>query len=57
MVSIGIRNYGDNPQGTFNNFTGKISRIVADKNRKYHYYITNHGGGSRGWVEESSNKT
>lgn len=48
--------YGDNPHGTFNNFTGKISHIVADKNRKYRYYITTTSGGSRGWVEESQIK-
>lgn len=45
--------YGDNPHGTFNNFTGKISHIVAAKNRKYRYHITTTSGGYRGWVAES----
>lgn len=45
--------YGDSPYGTFNNFTGKISHIVADKNRKYRYHITTPSGGYRGWVAEN----
>ena len=48
--------YGDNPHGTFKNFTGKISHIVADKNRKYRYHITTPSGGYRGWVDESQIK-
>lgn len=48
--------YGDNPHGTFKNFTGKISHIVADKNRKYRYHITTPSGGYRGWVAESQIK-
>jgi hypothetical protein len=48
--------YGDNPHGTFKNFTGKISHIVADKNRKYRYHITTLSGGYRGWVAESQIK-
>ncbi len=48
--------YGDNPHGTFNNFTGKISHIVADKNRKYRYHITTPSGGYRGWVAENQIK-
>ena len=48
--------YGDSPYGTFNNFTGKISHIVADKNRKYRYHITTPSGGYRGWVAESQIK-
>ena len=48
--------YGDSPYGTFNNFTGKISHIVADKNRKYRYHITTPSGGYRGWVAESQMK-
>lgn len=48
--------YGDNPFGTFNNFTGKISHIVADKGRKYRYHITTPSGGYRGWVAESQIK-
>lgn len=48
--------YGANPHGTFKNFTGKISHIVADKNRKYRYHITTPSGGYRGWVAESQIK-
>ena len=48
--------YGDDPHGTFKNFTGKISHIVADKNRKYRYHITTLSGGYRGWVAESQIK-
>lgn len=48
--------YGDSPYGTFKNFTGKISHIVADKNRKYRYHITTLSGGYRGWVAESQIK-
>jgi hypothetical protein len=48
--------YGANPHGTFKNFTGKISHIVADKNRKYRYHITTPSGGWRGWVAESQLK-
>lgn len=48
--------YGDSPFGTFSNFTGKISHIVADKNRKYRYHITTQSGGYRGWVAESQIK-
>ncbi len=48
--------YGDSPFGTFNNFTGKISHIVADKKRKYRYHITTMTGGYRGWVNESQIK-
>lgn len=48
--------YGDNPHGTFKNFTGKISHIVADKNRKYRYHITTLSGGYRGWVAENQIK-
>jgi len=48
--------YGDNPHGTFKNFTGKISHIVADKNRKYRYHITTTSGGYRGWVAENQIK-
>ena len=48
--------YGDNPHGTFNNFRGKISHIVADKTRKYRYHITTLSGGYRGWVAESQMK-
>lgn len=45
--------YGDGPSGTFNNFTGKISHIVADTTRKYRYHITTTSGAYRGWVAES----
>ena len=45
--------YGANPHGTFKNFTGKISHIVADKSRKYRYHITTPSGGYRGWVAEN----
>jgi len=48
--------YGDNPHGTFKDFTGKISHIVADKNRKYRYHITTPSGEYRGWVAESQIK-
>lgn len=48
--------YGDGPFGTFNNFSGKISHIVADKGRKYRYHITTPTGGYRGWVAESQLK-
>lgn len=48
--------YGDGPFGTFNNFNGKISHIVADKQRKYRYHITTPTGGYRGWVSESQLK-
>jgi hypothetical protein len=48
--------YGDNPHGTFNNFRGKISHIVADKTRKYRFHITTLTGGYRGWVAESQMK-
>jgi hypothetical protein len=48
--------YGDNPHGTFKNFTGKISHIVADKNRKYRYHITTPSGGYRGWVAKNQMK-
>ena len=48
--------YGANPHGTFKNFTGKISHIVADKNRKYRYHITTPSGGYRGWVAKSQIK-
>lgn len=48
--------YGDEPHGTFKNFTGKISHIVADKKRKYRYHITTLSGGYRGWVAESQIK-
>lgn len=48
--------YGDSPFGTFSNFTGKISHIVADKNRKYRYHITTPSGGYRGWVAETQIK-
>lgn len=48
--------YGNSPFGTFNNFTGKISHKVADKNRKYRYHITTPSGGWRGWVAESQMK-
>jgi hypothetical protein len=45
--------YGANPHGTFKNFTGKISHIVADKGRKYRYHITTPSGGYRGWVAKN----
>lgn len=45
--------YGESPFGTFKNFTGKISKIVATKNRKYRYHITTLNGGWRGWVAEN----
>lgn len=45
--------YGDSPFGTFSNFTGKISHIVASADRKYRYHITTMDGGWRGWVSES----
>ena len=45
--------YGESPFGTFKNFAGKISKIVADKNRKYRYHITTLDGGWRGWVAEN----
>lgn len=48
--------YGDSPFGIFNNFTGKISHIVADKSRKYRYHITTLDGGYRGWVSETQIK-
>lgn len=48
--------YGASPYGTFKNFTGKISKIVADKKRKYRYHITTPSGGWRGWVNESQMK-
>lgn len=42
--------YGSNPHGTFNNFQGKISKIVSKPARKYPYHITTMSGGWRGWV-------
>lgn len=48
--------YGEGPNGTFSNFTGKISHKVADKSRKYRYHITTMSGGWRGWVAESQMK-
>ena len=45
--------YGDKPFGTFTNFRGKVSHIVASKTRKYRYHITTLSGGYRGWVSES----
>lgn len=48
--------WGASPFGTFSNFTGKISHIVADKSRKYRYHITTPSGGYRGWVAESQIK-
>lgn len=45
--------WGANPHGTFNNFKGKISMIVADRTRKYRYHITTLTGGYRGWVAEN----
>ena len=42
--------YGASPFGTFSNFTGKISHIVADTTRKYRYHIKTLSGSSRGWV-------
>lgn len=48
--------YGDNPFGTFNNFTGRISHIVADKNRRFRYHITTPSGGFRGWVAKNQIK-
>lgn len=48
--------YGDGPFGTFNNFTGKIHLIVADKTRKYRFHITTPSGGWMGWVNESQIK-
>lgn len=48
--------WGASPFGTFRNFTGKISHIVADKGRKYRYHITTPSGGYRGWVAESQIK-
>ena len=44
--------YGASPYGTFSNFTGKISHIVANKSRKYRYHITTLDGRWRGWVAE-----
>lgn len=48
--------YGDGPSGTFTNFTGKISHIVADTKRKYRYHITTPTGGYRGWVSSNQLK-
>lgn len=48
--------YGASPSGTFKNYTGKISKVVADKKRKYRYHITTPSGGWRGWVSESQIK-
>lgn len=48
--------YGASPYGTFKNFTGKISKIVADKKRKCRYHITTPSGDWRGWVNESQMK-
>ncbi|MCK9445034.1 MAG: hypothetical protein M0Q14_10970 [Tissierellaceae bacterium] len=48
--------YGANPHGTFKNHTGKISHIIADKNRKYRYHIITPGGGYSGWVAENQIK-
>lgn len=45
--------YGAKPYGTFNNFKGKVSHIVANKSRKYRYHITTLNGGYRGWVGAS----
>lgn len=45
--------YGKGKHGTFNNFSGKISHIVADTTRKYRYHITDPNGGFKGWVNES----
>lgn len=45
--------YGATPFGTFNNFTGKINKIVADKSRSYRYHITTTDGRWRGWVKEN----
>lgn len=45
--------YGEPPFGTFSNFSGKISHIVADEGREYRYHITTMDGGWRGWVSES----
>lgn len=44
--------YGGGSFGTFTNFTGKISHIVADKNRARRYHITTTSGGWRGWVSD-----
>ena len=48
--------YGASPYGTFKNYTGKISKIVVDKKRKYRYHITTPSGGWQGWVSESQIK-
>lgn len=48
--------YGESPFGTFRDFTGKLSHIVADKSRKYRYHVTNLQGGYMGWVAESQIK-
>lgn len=48
--------YGEGRHGTFNNFSGKISHIVADTKRKYRFHITNPNGDWYGWVHESQIK-
>ena len=40
--------YGSEPHGTFKNYTGKISYVVADKSRPYRFLIE-----GRGWVSDS----
>lgn len=45
--------YGTPPFGVFKNFRGKLSHIVADKNRAFRFHITTLTGGWRGWVKES----
>lgn len=45
--------YGDSPFGTFYEFVGLISHLVADTSRPYRYHITDLEGGYMGWVDES----
>ena len=53
-VIVNGRYYGDSfgggGSGTFNNFRGVISHIVAVTSRKYRYHIKTVSGSSRGWV-------
>lgn len=46
--------YGDEPHGTFNNYRGKVSKIVtSDPTRPYPIHITSESGGWLGWVKSS----
>jgi hypothetical protein len=44
--------YGEEPHGSFKNFSGKISRIIPEKDRPYPYLIIGIDGSSYGWVSK-----